>query len=424
MRLCGVSLIFITAFFALVVFFSIFITAFFLPDLPGVDVGSIVMGRVSARLRDSVNGSSPAIVDLLEADEDDEDEEGGEGMIGVPQNTSRLGGSGGGKRVVRPVNELSVVWDFGTKYCALVYACMLARNMCARSVFVVLSHVCSGACGCTGWGIEAVNFVLPLHARLPHFGIVSGPDCFCSGTDAQSLRQLAAMRATAARLAERTRMPRAHAIAAERHHADSVVYVPRVEPRRRHRASALVGSNSDPMAVHTPHTNGTDLRRVSILTNVRNPLDAVVNRLERMARRRRKPSKAPRRSLLAINIGAAHRIVSAPAVSATKPPSASLSNAGGQNDDDGGADDNGRQHSFFRLLRPKPDAPREPLPPFRGTPVDIWISHKPPQRFPRWPYLGILHFHQRPRFIVGRSMSEVWVTNSRDFSALFLLMSI
>ena len=111
MRLCGVSLIFISAFFALVVFFSIFITAFFLPDLPGAGSSSLdAAGRVTVRTRgDHANGPSLAVVDLL--DDEDDEEDGDDETGGAPQNTSRVGG--GVKRAAIPVNELSVVWDFG-----------------------------------------------------------------------------------------------------------------------------------------------------------------------------------------------------------------------------------------------------------------------------------------------------------------------
>ncbi len=112
MRLCGVSLIFISAFFALVVFFSIFITAFFLPELPGAGAGSMDAGRVTVRTRsDNANSPSLAVVDLLE--EEDDEEDGDDEAGGAPQNTSRVGGV---KRAAIPVNEISVVWDFGAEY--------------------------------------------------------------------------------------------------------------------------------------------------------------------------------------------------------------------------------------------------------------------------------------------------------------------
>jgi glycosyltransferase involved in cell wall biosynthesis len=50
--------------------------------------------------------------------------------------------------------------------------------------------------------------------------------------------------------------------------------------------------------------------------------------------------------------------------------------------------------------------------------IDVFISHKPPQRYPKWPYEGLRNIEQRPRYIIGRSMTEtnvipkLWVQNS------------
>lgn len=33
-----------------------------------------------------------------------------------------------------------------------------------------------------------------------------------------------------------------------------------------------------------------------------------------------------------------------------------------------------------------------------SAPIDIWLTHKPPTRFPRFPYNGLVTFDQRPRF--------------------------
>jgi len=38
--------------------------------------------------------------------------------------------------------------------------------------------------------------------------------------------------------------------------------------------------------------------------------------------------------------------------------------------------------------------------------IDIWISHKPPQRYPKWPYRGLTYIKREPLFIIGRSMTE------------------
>jgi glycosyltransferase involved in cell wall biosynthesis len=54
-------------------------------------------------------------------------------------------------------------------------------------------------------------------------------------------------------------------------------------------------------------------------------------------------------------------------------------------------------------------------------PVDVWVSHKPPPRYPRqWPYRGAVTVNQPPLFIIGRSMTEVhrvpasWVTSATE----------
>jgi hypothetical protein len=38
--------------------------------------------------------------------------------------------------------------------------------------------------------------------------------------------------------------------------------------------------------------------------------------------------------------------------------------------------------------------------------IDIWVSHKPPPSFPRFPYNGLRLYPERPPYIVGRSMAE------------------
>jgi hypothetical protein len=67
-----------------------------------------------------------------------------------------------------------------------------------------------------------------------------------------------------------------------------------------------------------------------------------------------------------------------------------------------------RKSRLGRLLRP-PVPPQEPLHPWQPRAVDVWVSHKPPSRFPRWPYHGLVQFEVRPRYVIGRSMSEVRV---------------
>ncbi|KAJ4462193.1 putative glycosyltransferase [Paratrimastix pyriformis] len=58
-------------------------------------------------------------------------------------------------------------------------------------------------------------------------------------------------------------------------------------------------------------------------------------------------------------------------------------------------------------------------------PIDIWISHKPPTRFPRFPYRGLVTFEQRPRYVIGRSMLEVdslppeWVARSEEVDEIW-----
>lgn len=53
-------------------------------------------------------------------------------------------------------------------------------------------------------------------------------------------------------------------------------------------------------------------------------------------------------------------------------------------------------------------------------PIDIWISHKPPDRYPTFPYYGAKHIATKPRYIVGRSMYESknipahWVDQCND----------
>jgi hypothetical protein len=48
--------------------------------------------------------------------------------------------------------------------------------------------------------------------------------------------------------------------------------------------------------------------------------------------------------------------------------------------------------------------------------VDIFVSHKPPQRYPTFPYRGVAHIDREPLFVIGRSMTEVQRI-SREWSA-------
>lgn len=38
--------------------------------------------------------------------------------------------------------------------------------------------------------------------------------------------------------------------------------------------------------------------------------------------------------------------------------------------------------------------------------LDFFVSHKPPTSYPQFPYKGLANIHNRPRFVIGRSMSE------------------
>jgi hypothetical protein len=43
----------------------------------------------------------------------------------------------------------------------------------------------------------------------------------------------------------------------------------------------------------------------------------------------------------------------------------------------------------------------------RWSHVDIFISHKPPTRYPKFPYHGLVTIDTRPSYVIGRSMTEV-----------------
>lgn len=34
--------------------------------------------------------------------------------------------------------------------------------------------------------------------------------------------------------------------------------------------------------------------------------------------------------------------------------------------------------------------------------VDIFISHKPPENYPKFPYNGLIEIKERPRYVIGR----------------------
>jgi glycosyltransferase involved in cell wall biosynthesis len=56
----------------------------------------------------------------------------------------------------------------------------------------------------------------------------------------------------------------------------------------------------------------------------------------------------------------------------------------------------------------------------------VFISHKPPQRYPRFPYRGLVVIEDRPQYVIGRSMTEVdsitaeWKDRSRDVDEIWL----
>ena len=45
--------------------------------------------------------------------------------------------------------------------------------------------------------------------------------------------------------------------------------------------------------------------------------------------------------------------------------------------------------------------------PYHLWDIDVFVSHKQPDRYPSWPYRGIINIPFRPRIVVGRSMTEV-----------------
>jgi glycosyltransferase involved in cell wall biosynthesis len=47
---------------------------------------------------------------------------------------------------------------------------------------------------------------------------------------------------------------------------------------------------------------------------------------------------------------------------------------------------------------------------------EFWVSHKPPQNWPSFPYIGNRRVLQRPKFVIGRAMSE-WAPISRRWAA-------
>jgi hypothetical protein len=52
-----------------------------------------------------------------------------------------------------------------------------------------------------GWGIEIVNFVVPLQKYVPNLGIMTSRNCFCPGFNSKTLTALDSMIDTTERLA-------------------------------------------------------------------------------------------------------------------------------------------------------------------------------------------------------------------------------
>lgn len=52
------------------------------------------------------------------------------------------------------------------------------------------------------------------------------------------------------------------------------------------------------------------------------------------------------------------------------------------------------------------------------SPIQIFISHKPPSRYPRFPYHGIIDIEERPEIIIGRSMIEVDYITKEDLDRM------
>lgn len=51
-------------------------------------------------------------------------------------------------------------------------------------------------------------------------------------------------------------------------------------------------------------------------------------------------------------------------------------------------------------------------------PIEIFISHKPPSRYPSWPYYGLITILNRPKIIIGRSMIEVDYISNDDLNKM------
>lgn len=58
--------------------------------------------------------------------------------------------------------------------------------------------------------------------------------------------------------------------------------------------------------------------------------------------------------------------------------------------------------------------------------IDVWVSHKPPPSYPRFPYDGNIKYVERPRIVVGRSMSEAnnvpreWLSHANRVDEIWL----
>ena len=71
-----------------------------------------------------------------------------------------------------------------------------------------------------------------------------------------------------------------------------------------------------------------------------------------------------------------------------------------------GGNPKGLQQTLLRLTKPKGlDAAVRSAIPARDR-VRVWVSHKPPEHYPSFPYRGVINYDPRPDYVIGRSMVE------------------
>ena len=90
-------------------------------------------------------------------------------------------------KMVKKLNSMSHVDDTGRFI-------QVMKNSDDRTLSALTVVWDFGACGCTGWSLEAMNMVLAIAPHIGRMGIIASERCFCPGISAEQYEQLELLR--------------------------------------------------------------------------------------------------------------------------------------------------------------------------------------------------------------------------------------